>query len=339
MGKHQVRTYVKMYHEVVDGGLIRELSSRLFRGLCCVARYANNEGVLWPSGARIASDLGITRQHAQKLLADLCTFRRENGQPVLTLEQKGGLGGGGRKFRSNVYRLHPLSGLQFGNFVQPNGGREGRADSVPPKGGTVDEIPCHPLEPVPCNPRGGSNKSYRNKNTHTVCVDSGGEKVLARELVLEFHRAFGRAVDGREPAAKELSQVGEVLGKHGEAVCRHLIAFSREAASRSRFPVQHFGGILQYLPDAIASLEQTQATRARRLQEARAAKVEDRARKAQLALPAEEKARGRYERRILRLEKVEKRTLSAAAKERIFEEILTQTLAEEGGEPTEQVAR
>ena len=65
-GKTQGRMFVKMYFEARDSGLLAMLPGELWKMLCCLATYMDENGNCSPSQERIARDLGLSRQRVNE---------------------------------------------------------------------------------------------------------------------------------------------------------------------------------------------------------------------------------------------------------------------------------
>jgi hypothetical protein len=88
-------------------------------------------------------------------------------------------------------------------------------------------------------------------------------------LVQQFYQRFhGRT--GLIPSPKELEHATALLAQHGAAKAHFLLTFAHEAAAATRYQPQLFGGIVQYLPRALAAYD-VQAARATQAATQRAA--------------------------------------------------------------------
>jgi hypothetical protein len=82
----------------------------------------------------------------------------------------------------------------------------------------------------------------------------------AEALVQQFYQRFqGRT--GVTPLAKELTQATALLTTYGLEKVQYLLTFSHQAAQATQYDPQFFGGILHYLPHALAAYD-AQAARA-----------------------------------------------------------------------------
>ena len=109
-GDRERRMFVKMYFDARDSGLLAALPDELWKTLCCLATYMDENGNCYPSQARLASDLGIRREHMNKRIKRLLAFRF-HGEPVITMTKSRESKRGGSRWANNVYRLRPITGL------------------------------------------------------------------------------------------------------------------------------------------------------------------------------------------------------------------------------------
>ncbi len=82
----------------------------------------------------------------------------------------------------------------------------------------------------------------------------------AEALVQQFYQRF-HGLTQVTPSPKELEHATALLVQHGAAKAHFLLAFAHQAAPETHYEPQVFGGILQYLPRALAAYD-AQATRA-----------------------------------------------------------------------------
>jgi hypothetical protein len=78
--------------------------------------------------------------------------------------------------------------------------------------------------------------------------------------VQQFYQRF-HGLTGVTPMAKELEHATALLAQYGEAKASFLLAFARQAAPATDYTPRVFGGILHYLPHALAAYD-AQAARA-----------------------------------------------------------------------------
>ncbi|MGE3541361.1 MAG: hypothetical protein AB7N91_28500 [Candidatus Tectimicrobiota bacterium] len=74
----------------------------------------------------------------------------------------------------------------------------------------------------------------------------------AAALVQQFYQRF-HGLTGVTPAAKELVQATTLLTQHGPALVAFLLTYAHDAAQRTDYQPQTFGGILHYVPRALAT--------------------------------------------------------------------------------------
>jgi hypothetical protein len=216
-GSREKRMFVKMYFDARDSGLLAALPDDLWKTLCCLATYVDENGNCYPSQAGLGEALGISRQHINYRIKRLLAFRFHN-EPILTLTKSRRTERGGSRWANNVYRLRPITGLAMfdaGNNAATQEKREDlRKSSMSPKGDT--ELPtsmsrygvtqsrpvCHPL----CHPVGDTNQ-IEPELIKTLNVN-GFKKSLSE----------GQTTNNRLPAAEEI-RVGSLVLEMLE-VCR-----------------------------------------------------------------------------------------------------------------------
>jgi hypothetical protein len=230
-GDREKRMFVKMYFDARDSGLLAALPDELWKTLCCLATYMDENGNCYPSQTRLASDLRIRREHMNKRIKRLLAFRF-NGEPVITMTKSRESKRGGSRWANNVYRLHSITGLAMfaeedalnlesqveanRTSVLPQGHIE-PASSVSPEGHT--EMPkSRPLCDSLCDPRGHTNQIEPDRSK-TLNVN-GFKKSLSE----------GQTANGGLSAAEEI-RVGSLVIEMLE-VCRdkHSRAFYRLVA-------------------------------------------------------------------------------------------------------------
>ena len=91
----------------------------------------------------------------------------------------------------------------------------------------------------------------------------------ADALVRQFYQRFYGLAEVT-PSSKERRHAMALLAHHGEAKVRFLLAYARQAAPETHYQPQTFGGILHYLPRALAAYD-AQAVRATQAATQRAA--------------------------------------------------------------------
>ena len=84
-----------------DSGLLAALPDELWKTLCCLATYIDENGNCYPSQALLAKDPGFSRQHANKRIQRLLAFEF-NGEPVLTVSKNRENRPGGSRWANNV---------------------------------------------------------------------------------------------------------------------------------------------------------------------------------------------------------------------------------------------
>lgn len=71
-------------------------------------------------------------------------------------------------------------------------------------------------------------------------------------LIQQFYQRF-HGLTGVTPTDKELAQATTLLTQHGPALVAFLLTYAHEAAQRTNYQPQTFGGILHYVPRALAA--------------------------------------------------------------------------------------
>lgn len=248
-GETHVRMFVKMYFEARESGLLADIGDHRWRTLCCLATYMNAEGRCCPSQARIANDLGISRQQVNRRLSDLAAYRF-HGRPVLRIEKSRRRTERGERWANNVYYIHPISGL--GIFD------DARRRSPSPDPGEPVSAPCDTgPPPVSSAPESGNpdrNKSQflNQSHTNTRVEQDGVSADAADSLVRRFHKARDHA-PSRVPTPRELDQARELIESHGAEAADFVVDFALHQAQQTRFQMKTFGAVLQYVPEALVA--------------------------------------------------------------------------------------
>ena len=230
-GDREKRMFVKMYFDARDSGLLAALPDELWKTLCCLATYMDEDGNCYPSQARLANDLRIRREHMNKRIMRLLAFRF-HGEPVITMKKTRESKRGGSRWANNVYRLYPITGLAM--FAEEDAlslesqlkgdrtsvlhqGHIEPASSVSAEGHT--EMPkFRPLCDSLCDPRGHTNQIEPDRSK---TLNVNGLKNLLPE---------GRTTNGGLSAAEEI-RIGSLVLEMLE-VCRdrHSRGFYRLVA-------------------------------------------------------------------------------------------------------------
>ena len=116
-------------------------------------------------------------------------------------------------------------------------------------------LPAHPLAP----PR----SVHLRSSTDPL-------EAQAQALVDAFHQRFhGRAPGTAHP--KELAHATQLLTEHGAAKAHFLLTYAQQTAPETAYQPKFFGGILPYLPEALAAYDaQARQAAQRRTQQAAA---------------------------------------------------------------------
>jgi hypothetical protein len=116
-GNREKRMFVKMYFDARDSGLLAALPDELWKTLCCLATYIDEDGNCCPSQALLGKAWSVSRQHINYRIKRLLAFRF-HGEPILTVTKSRQKQQGGSRWANNVYRLRPITGLAM--FDQSN---------------------------------------------------------------------------------------------------------------------------------------------------------------------------------------------------------------------------
>ncbi len=226
-GRRERRMFVKMYFEARDSGLLAALPDELWKTLCCLATYIDENGNCYPSQALLAKDLGISRQHANKRIQRLLAFQF-NGQPVLTVSKNRESRRGGSRWANNVYQLRPITG--FAIFDEP---KSVAALKIPENIGKSSVSPQGDIQPRPVSVSPSMSPLYgdtREGDTNQI------QEELTRSFnVNDFKKSLSeRAANSNpDPVDNEIRTTGlmlEIL-----EVCRdkHSRGFYRLIAQRA----------------------------------------------------------------------------------------------------------
>jgi hypothetical protein len=120
-----------------------------------------------------------------------------------------------------------------------------RAAPRPPRTPATPGPPAPPQEPA----------------SHTASRDDPLPAAV-HALVTAFYQHF-YGLTQVTPSPKELAHATELLAQHGAAKAHFLVAFAHQEAPETRYTPQVFGGILHYLPRALAAYD-AQAARVTR---------------------------------------------------------------------------
>ncbi|MBV8362844.1 MAG: hypothetical protein JO189_33660 [Deltaproteobacteria bacterium] len=187
-GNRERRMFVKMYFDARDSGLLAALPDELWKTLCCLATYMDENGDCYPSQVLLGEALGISRQHINYRIKRLLAFRFR-GEPILTMTKNRESKRGGSRWANNGYRLRPITGLAMfdegDNDAATEAQRETDKSSMSPKGDTqlpTSMSPYRVTQRPGCvspsmSPMGDTNQIERDR-TKTLNV-SGFKKSLS----------------------------------------------------------------------------------------------------------------------------------------------------------------
>lgn len=249
-GQTHRRMFVKMYFDARDSGLLAAMPGELWKMLCCLATYMDENGNCSPSQERIARDLGLSRQRVNERIQALRTFQFQ-GKPVLLVfrPRKETVAGG--RWAQNQYQLSPIAGVGiFGGPKAPSESATKGASTGP----YVRNSGHRPMSGITGLVVPDINKSHvENQNTRVETTTSLEGEARARELVAYFHELLGHA-KAKPATRKEIAQAEELLEGHGLATAREIVAYAVRAAESTRFEMIYFGAALAYTEAALADL-------------------------------------------------------------------------------------
>jgi hypothetical protein len=240
-------------------------------------KYAWQEDFCFPAQARLAQDLGVTDRSIRTFLNEL----KDAG--LITWKQQG-------LNRPNVYTIERLPALNPGPRGTPGPENISGPDRKPTS--VQDRKPTSDYK----------DPKKKTQNTRVGISLKGNTPTPQLEVVTYFHVKAGHP-QSQAATPKEVKQAKDLLASHPLETCRAVVDFALEKAAETNFKMRNFGAILAYVPEALASLEQTQARR-RRLQEERARREAEDAqiaaeRAAYFNLPPEHRLERRLSRRVV----------------------------------------
>ncbi len=106
-GKTETRIFVKMYVGAVRDGLIADMGTKNWTTLCVIASFMNEKRECFPTQAQIAKGLGVSRQTANKYIADLLAYRWQGKPVVHALKERDEQG----RWENTRYTVLPISQL------------------------------------------------------------------------------------------------------------------------------------------------------------------------------------------------------------------------------------
>lgn len=255
-GQTQRRMFVKMYFDARDSGLLAALPGELWKMLCCLATYMDENGNCSPSQERIARDLGLSRQRVNERIQALRTFRFQ-GKPVLLVFRPRKETASGGRWAQNQYQLSPIAGV--GIFEGP----KAPSESVTKRASTgpyVRNSGHRPMSGITGLVVPDINKNHvQNQNTHVKGNTSlEAREARARELVAYFHKLRGHA-EAKPATRKEIAQAESLIEGHGFETAHTIVAYAVRAAESTRFEMVYFGAALAYTDAALLDLRGREA--------------------------------------------------------------------------------
>jgi hypothetical protein len=124
------RVFVKLYVSARTSGLLRAISDRDWKTLCTLATFMDGDGRCYPSQAKLARALGISRSAANERVRGLAGFRFE-GKPVLLVERRRKMTKDGMRFDANRYTILPVTKLKIFDRNGETGGSDKKSPVSP----------------------------------------------------------------------------------------------------------------------------------------------------------------------------------------------------------------
>jgi hypothetical protein len=256
-GKTQGRMFVKMYFDARDSGLLAAMPGELWKMLCCLATYMDENGNCCPSQGRIAHDLGVSRQRVNERIQALSRFEFQ-GAPVIRIVKATGQKGSAGRWDRNQYRIHPIASFGIFDDQRKAAGAPQdtlRGDRVRESGHGTEIAVSGTTDTV--NPDTNKNQSS-NQNTRVAAKAFPEGEAQARELARHFHCLLGHP-EGRLTTRKEIVQAEALISEHGQETARAIVAFAVREAESTRFQMVYFGAVLAYTEAALADLHDRDA--------------------------------------------------------------------------------
>jgi hypothetical protein len=136
----------------------------------------------------------------------------------------------------------------------PKARAEYAAFTRPSRPGAAPETARQGVEPFPDTPPGEISPMVQAGDpavgADPVSLATSPATVLVQYFYQRFHGVTASALP-----TKALYQAKALIAQHGEAAARFMVDFAWQQAQTTRYPLEHFGGILPYAPRALAAYE------------------------------------------------------------------------------------
>lgn len=110
-GKSETHIFVKMYVSAVRTGFVADLGARNWTTLCVIASFMNEKGECYPTQEQIARGLGVSRQTANKYIAELIAYRWQGKPVIIAIKDRDEQG----RWENTRYTVLPVSHLAIFN--------------------------------------------------------------------------------------------------------------------------------------------------------------------------------------------------------------------------------
>lgn len=269
-GRAERRMFVKMYFAARDSGLLAAMPDELWKTLCCLATYIDENGNCYPSQAELARHLGVRREAVNTRIQRLLDFRFK-GEAVVSVSRPRATQG---RYAKNHYKVHPIA--SFAIFDEGKGAQKAEKCTMCGQPHMEGETMCGSANMAAANMVGAhTNKTQESNQTHTgVGVSQKEKRTPHLELVAYFHRKANHP-ESVTPTPKELGQAKAILAGHPEKTARFIVDFALEKARETHFRMRHFGAVLAYVSEAIAQEARAEAQRREAEENRRRRELED----------------------------------------------------------------
>jgi biotin operon repressor len=106
------KVFVKLYVAARTSGLLAAITDCDWKTLCTLATFMDKDGKCYPSQAKLARSLGISRASANARIQSLSRFHFD-GKPVLVVEKQHRRSRLGHRFAANRYTILPVTQLKI----------------------------------------------------------------------------------------------------------------------------------------------------------------------------------------------------------------------------------
>jgi biotin operon repressor len=259
-GHPERRMFVKMYFDARDSGLLADIGDRRWRTVCALATYMDEKGCCYPSQARIAKDLGTTRESVNRRVQELLAYRFQ-GRPVVVVQKARLATPQGGRWANNVYQILPVTGFQiFGDDATASArlsseAQNKRSSAYVTKSShraSVMEASHRPVYEEPNTRSRHTNQNQSFNKTFNVTDSLKGKGTNAGGTPRDEQRAQSLALEILE-VCRDTHSVGSYLTiarVYPEALIYEALSLTKDHAARGRITKSRGA----YFTDTIARL-------------------------------------------------------------------------------------